>query len=82
MLALYIVQYRHYTQKGIELYFPGLGYAEIIKCVILDTLKVRRDRLCKKKLFIRLKSARVDLTISYLGITNMILNKEMYTRHQ
>ena len=35
-------------KKGIKMYFPGLGYAEILRCVNLDTLNVRRDSICQK----------------------------------
>ena len=36
-----------YTKKGIKMYFPGLGYAEILRRVNLDTLNVRRDSICQ-----------------------------------
>ncbi len=41
-------------KRAIRCIFPGLGYAEILRCVNLDTLKVRRGSI------LRLKSAHVD----------------------
>ena len=35
-------------KKGIKIYFPGLGYTEILRRVNLDTLNVRRDSICQK----------------------------------
>ena len=33
--------------QKMALKFPGLGYAEILKRVNLDTLNVRRDSICQ-----------------------------------
>ena len=35
-------------KRALKYIFPGLGYAEILRRVNLDTLKVRRDSLCQK----------------------------------
>ena len=34
-------------KRALKCIFPGLGYAEILRRVNLDTLKVRRDSICK-----------------------------------
>ena len=31
--------------RALKRIFPGLGYAEILRCVNLDTLNVRRDSI-------------------------------------
>ena len=35
-------------KKAVKCVFPGLGYVEILRCVNLDTLKVRRDFFSQK----------------------------------
>ena len=35
-------------KRALKCIFPGLGYAEILRRVNLDTLNVRRDSICQK----------------------------------
>ena len=35
-------------KRALKCIFPGLGYAEILRRVNLDTLKLRRDSICQK----------------------------------
>ena len=37
-------------KRALKCIFPGLGYAEILRHVNLDTLDVRRDSICQKYL--------------------------------
>ena len=37
-----------YKKRALKCIFPGLGYAEILRRVNLDTLNVRRDSICQK----------------------------------
>ena len=46
-------------KRALKCIFPGLGYAEILRRVKLDTLNVRRDSICQK-ILIKLKSAYTD----------------------
>ena len=49
-LPQYLCDNIEVIQKGIKMYFPGLGYAEILRRVNLDTLNLRRDSICQKYL--------------------------------
>ncbi|KAK2186517.1 hypothetical protein NP493_197g01015 [Ridgeia piscesae] len=40
-------------KRALKCIFPGLGYSEIPRRVILDTLNVRRDSICQKYYNIR-----------------------------
>ncbi|KAK2160341.1 hypothetical protein NP493_1654g01058 [Ridgeia piscesae] len=40
-------------KKALKCIFPGLGYAEILRRVNLDTLNVRRDSICQNKYNVR-----------------------------
>ncbi|KAK2189183.1 hypothetical protein NP493_113g00019 [Ridgeia piscesae] len=40
-------------KRALKCIFPGLGYAEILRRVNLDTLNVRRDSICQNKYNIR-----------------------------
>ncbi|KAK2174417.1 hypothetical protein NP493_806g01046 [Ridgeia piscesae] len=35
-------------KRALKCIFPGLGYAEILRRVNLDTLNIRRDSICQK----------------------------------
>ncbi|KAK2160819.1 hypothetical protein NP493_1626g00026 [Ridgeia piscesae] len=40
-------------KRALKFIFPGLGYAEILRRVNLDTLNVRRDSICTFKYNVR-----------------------------
>ena len=41
-------KYKLYKKRALKCIFPGLGYAEILRRVNLDTLNIRRDSTCQK----------------------------------
>ena len=56
---------------------PGLGYAEILRRVNLDTLNVRRDSICQKYV-----DNIKNICCLTKDITNIILDMKMCTRYE
>ena len=47
-LPQYLSDNTEVIKRALKCIFPGLGYAEILRRVNLDTLNVRRDSICQK----------------------------------
>ena len=52
---------KNILKRAFKCIFPGLGYPEILRCVNLDTLKVRRGSLCPKKYKIKVPTHRTNI---------------------
>ena len=70
------------TQKRtLKCIFPGLGYAEVLIRVNLNTLNVRRDNICQKYLD-NIKAGTHRLHYLLPEKNNIILDEKIYTRYQ
>ena len=47
-LPKYVPDNLEVIKRALKFIFPGLGYAEILRRVNLDTLNVRRESICQK----------------------------------
>ena len=66
-------------KRALKCIFPGLGYAEILRRVNLDTLNVRRDSICQKKLDYPNTYARI-LFVDYSSAFNTVIHQQLYDK--
>ena len=81
---MFVWQYWSYTKRALRCIFPGLGFAEILRSVNLDTLNVRRESICPKHFDkIKVGTHRLnDLLPDKKDIPNIKLDKKVCTRCQ
>ena len=70
-------------KRALKCIFPGLGYAEILRRVNLDTLNVRRESICQKYFDkIKVGTHRLNYLLPDKRHTEYNIRQEMCTRYQ